>query len=85
MLIEKAAEISASDFGRFFTMMYTKAMRLKRESAFISVGFMLSDHKKAMMNSGTERKIHAGELGFAFNPAMPVSNVPSSRKRIKSM
>ena len=85
MLIEKAAEISASDFGRFFAMMYTKAMRLKRESAFISVGFMLKDHRKAIMNNGTESKIHAGELGFAFNPVMPVSSVPSSRKRIKSM
>ena len=85
MLIEKAAEISASDLGRFFTKMNTKAIRLKIERAFISVGFMLSDHKKAMMNSGTERKIHAGEFGFAFKPVMAVSNVPRSKKRIKSM
>ena len=85
MLIEKAAEISASDFGRFFAMMYTKAMRLKRESAFISVGFMLKDHRKVIMNNGTERKIHAREFGFAFKPVMAVSEVPSSKKRIKSM
>lgn len=83
--MEIAAEMSASDFGRFFTMKYTKAMRLKIESAFISVGFMLIHHRKAMMNSGTERKIQAGELGLAFKPVMAVSDVPISRKRIKSM
>lgn len=83
--MENAAEISASDFGRFFTMMYTKAIRLMLDSDFNSVGLMLSDHEKAMMKSGTERKNHAGEFGFALKPEMAVSSVPSSRKSVKSM
>ena len=84
MLMEKAADISASVFGRFFIMRKTKAMRLNPESAFKRVDCMPSDHNKAIINSGSVRTSQAAELGLDFNPVIAVSPVPTSINKMKS-